>query len=77
MSLTRWFSQHLNGRIPIITTGKIWDQEDVKFAFEEGADLVGVGRAGIAHYDWPRQLEGEHSYPTKPPFSVEYLKRQD
>jgi 2,4-dienoyl-CoA reductase-like NADH-dependent reductase (Old Yellow Enzyme family) len=75
MSLTRWFSQHLNGRIPIITTGKIWDQEDVKFAFEEGADLVGVGRAGIAHYDWPRQLEGEHSSPTKPPFSVEHLKK--
>ena len=74
-SLTKWFSKHLNSQIPIITTGKIWDSNDVNFAMEEGADLVGVGRAGIAHYDWPRQLEDENSSPKKPPFSIEHLKQ--
>ncbi|MDA7463309.1 NADH:flavin oxidoreductase [Candidatus Poseidonia alphae] len=75
ISLTKWFSNHLEGQIPIITTGKIWDGEDVRFAMDEGADLVGVGRAGIAHYDWPQQLSKGDSSPKKPPFTVEQLKQ--
>ncbi|MDC0625870.1 NADH:flavin oxidoreductase [Candidatus Poseidonia alphae] len=75
ISLTKWFSNHLEDQIPIITTGKIWDGEDVRFAMDEGADLVGVGRAGIAHYDWPQQLSKGDSSPKKPPFTVEQLKQ--
>ena len=73
-TLTKWFSDHLDGRIPIITTGKIWNATDVEFAIKEGADLVGVGRAGIAHHDWPEQLE-RANIPSKPPFSIEHLRK--
>ena len=74
-SLTKWFSNHLEGEIPIITTGKIWDREDAVFAMDEGADLVGVGRAGIAHFDWPQQLSKADSSPEKPPFTINHLKQ--
>lgn len=71
---TKWFSEQLNGKIPIITTGKIWTNEDVEFAMNEGADLVGVGLAGIAHADWPRQLENLVD-PKQPPFSIKHLQQ--
>ena len=29
------------------------DFDDVRFVMNEGADLVGVGRVGIAYPDWP------------------------
>ncbi|MBQ70663.1 MAG: NADH:flavin oxidoreductase [Euryarchaeota archaeon] len=71
---TKWFSERLAGRIPIITTGKIWTNEDVGFAMKEGADFVGVGLAGIAHPDWPMQLMNSTD-PSKPPFSIDHLQR--
>ena len=35
----------------------------------EGADLVGVGRVGIAYPDWPLGLQKSHYSPDPPPFA--------
>ena len=40
----------------------------------EGADLVGVGRVGIAHPDWPLGLQDLDYSPNPPPFTTQHLE---
>ena len=40
----------------------------------EGADLVGVGRVGIAYPDWPLGLQKSHYSPDPPPFTTQHLE---
>ncbi len=71
---TEWFADQLGDRLPLITTGGIWDAKDAEDAVEQGATFVGVARAGIAHPSWPRQLE-ERTEPLKrPPFTPHELR---
>ena len=44
------------------------------FVMNEGADLVGVGRVGIAHPDWPLGLQYPDYSPNPPPFTTQYLE---
>ena len=71
--ITEWFSEALSGRIPIISTGAIWDSSDAQDVLDQGADLVGVARAGIAHADWASQAGDTEYRPARPPFTPEHL----
>jgi 2,4-dienoyl-CoA reductase-like NADH-dependent reductase (Old Yellow Enzyme family) len=72
-SLTRCFSDIIPNDMPLISTGAVWSAEDAQYVLDEGADLVGVARVGIAHPDWPKYL-GDISYsPQRPPFSEKHL----
>ena len=44
---------------------------------DEGADLVGVGKVGIAHPDWALGLKDPNFDPIPPPFTVDYLESVD
>ena len=72
-TLTRRFREEIPDDFPLISTGSIWTAEDVKFVMEEGADLVGVGRVGIAHPDWPIGLKDSEYSPAPPPFTTQHL----
>ncbi|MEC7406897.1 MAG: NADH:flavin oxidoreductase, partial [Candidatus Thermoplasmatota archaeon] len=73
--ITAEFCRKIGGEIPILTTGGIWDEDDVSEAFSQGADMLGVGRAGIAHPDWPtRVYTGDN---TRPPFTRKQLSEAD
>ena len=70
---TEWFSHVLNGRMPLFSTGMIWNAEDAEKAVNQGADFVGVGRVGIAHPNWPWYLQKDMEEPQRPPFSTNHL----
>ena len=55
-SLTKRFREVMRNNIPLISTGAVWTSRDAKWLMEEGADIVGVARVGIAHPDWPKHL---------------------
>ncbi|MEC7089758.1 MAG: hypothetical protein VXW82_04670 [Candidatus Thermoplasmatota archaeon] len=58
----------------MFTTGSVWNAGDAIEAVQQGAEFVGVGRAGIAHPDWPVYLENAQDEPKRPPFSVSELE---
>lgn len=76
-TLTRRFREVIPDELPLISTGSIWTSADVRFVMDEGADLVGVGKVGIAHPDWPLGLKDPNFEPTPPPFTVDYLESVD
>ncbi|MAP58964.1 MAG: NADH:flavin oxidoreductase [Euryarchaeota archaeon] len=73
-SLTKRFREVMRNNIPLISTGAVWTSRDAKWLMDEGADIVGVARVGIAHPDWPKHLIDENYEPQRPPFSVEHLE---
>ncbi len=73
-TLTRRFREVLPDDFPLISTGSIWTSEDAQFVMKEGADLVGVGRVGIAHPDWPLGLKSPEYTPSEPPFTTQHLE---
>ena len=73
ITITSRFSDILENRIPLLTTGSIWNEEDGEFALSEGADLVGVARVAIAHPDWASKLGNSDYRPSRAPFSPEHL----
>ncbi|RJU80295.1 MAG: NADH:flavin oxidoreductase [Candidatus Poseidoniales archaeon] len=68
-SLTEWFTSTICDLPPIICTGGVWDNADAISVFSQGADFVGVARAGIAHPDWAMKISNQDYKPQKPPFS--------
>ena len=76
-SLTRLFREVMPMSMPLVSTGAVWTSKDAQYVLDEGADLVGVARVGIAHPDWPKYLD-DHTYsPQRPPFSEEDLLEAD
>ncbi len=61
---------------PIVVAGNIWNRTDAETALKIGADIVAVGKAAIAHADWPT-LMGKNEEPSRPPFTVQHLQNQN
>ncbi len=76
-TLTRRFREAIPTDFPLISTGSIWSSEDAEFVIGEGADLVGVARAAIAHPDWPIGLSDPEFDPQRPPFTPQNLEEAD
>lgn len=72
---TTHFRAVLEDEIPLISTGAVWNANDALLAQDQGADFVGVARAGIAHPDWPSYLSAGSSEPSRPPFDEATLRR--
>ncbi len=70
--ITEWFTS-IADIPPIISTGAVWDNGDVKNLISQGADFIGVARVAIAHPDWPKNISKEGYYPHKPPFTSSHL----
>ena len=75
--LTEWFTHSIENLPAIITTGSIWSFDNVKSVFEQGSDLIGVGRAGIAYPDWSKYYLKKNFNPYRGPFTVQHLKDVD
>ncbi len=75
--LTEWFTESIDELPPVISTGGVWSSKDAEDLFKQGADLIGVGRVGIAHPDWAKHFSKTDYNPQLPPFSSEYLKSVD
>ena len=58
----------------IISTGNVWSSKDANNLLNQGADLVGVGRVGIAHPNWGKNIGDINYNPTPPPYTSDYLK---
>jgi len=75
-TITRRFSEVNTAGVPLVSTGSVWSESDAQFVLGEGADLVGVARAAIAHHDWAARIcEGDYD-PPRAPFSPEHLLSQ-
>ena len=63
--------------VPVFAAGGIWTRADATRARQAGADVVVLGRAAIAHPDWPR-ASGDASFtPIRPPWSAAHLRSVD
>ena len=76
-TLTEWFIDSLSNLSPIISTGGVWSANDAQNLLHQGADLVGVARAGIAYPDWAKNISDINYNPKSPPFSYDFLKSVD
>jgi 2,4-dienoyl-CoA reductase-like NADH-dependent reductase (Old Yellow Enzyme family) len=72
-TLTEWFVQSCDDLPPIISTGGVWSSVDAQNLMRQGADLIGVGRVGIAYPDWANHLSNADYDPDRPPFTVAQL----
>ena len=71
--LTRRFAYIVQGRVPLTTCGKIWNLNDIEEAYSQGADLIAVGKVGIALPDWPMMIQNGSDI-QNPPFSKQHLR---
>ena len=76
-TLTQWFTNNISDLPAIISTGGIWSSVDAKNVLDQGADLIGVARAGIPHPDWGKNLQKENYDPSRPPFTARQLSDAD
>lgn len=65
------------GAVPLVVAGGIWSRADAEAVLARGADFVALGRAGIAHPDWPQRAVAADFAPARPPFAPESLRRVD
>lgn len=50
------------GNVAVGVAGKINSGEDVRYAFDQGADFVLLGRAAILHHDFPKRLAADGDF---------------
>jgi len=73
-TLTELFIESYNNLPSIISTGSIWSSKDAQSIIQQGADLVGVARVGIAYPDWAKNLSNYHYNPPHPPYTSKHLR---
>lgn len=55
---------------PLLVAGNIWSRSDAEKAIELGADIVVIGKAAIAHANWPSQVKDFSAQPAPQPYTV-------
>lgn len=59
--------------VAIVAAGNLWTRADGEAALARGADLIALGRAGIANPDWPNEARAEGWEPRRPPLTIDEL----
>lgn len=63
--------------VRLTVAGKIRNGHDVAAVLAAGVDFVTIGRAGILHHDFPRQVLADPAFePVSTPVSVAYLQQE-
>ncbi len=75
--VARAVREALPAEVPIFAAGGVWTREDAARAIDAGVDVVVVGRAAIAHPEWPRVFEGPEWEPVRPTWSRDLLRSKD
>lgn len=73
-ALTTLFRAAVPTPCALVVTGSIWSPAQAATILQQGADLVGVGRAAIGNPDWARQIADPAWEPLRPPFTAEHLR---
>jgi 2,4-dienoyl-CoA reductase-like NADH-dependent reductase (Old Yellow Enzyme family) len=63
--------------VRIVVAGKIASRASADAALDHGADAVAIGRAAIAHPDWPSAARDAAFAPAGPPYTEEQLLAAD
>lgn len=72
-SVVRAFRDALPSHVPLLAAGGIWSGDDARRALDEGLDVVVLGRAAIAHPDWPQRVDEPGWTPKRPPYTRSFL----
>lgn len=65
------------GNVHITVAGKIQTANDVCTTLQTNVDFVSIGRSGILHHDFPKQVTDTANFcPQELPVSPEYLEKQ-
>lgn len=75
--VARAFAAALPADVPVFAAGGIWTRAQALAAMDCGVDVVVLGRASIAHPDWPRVSANPTWTPTRPAWSPAYLAGVD
>jgi 2,4-dienoyl-CoA reductase-like NADH-dependent reductase (Old Yellow Enzyme family) len=67
------FRAALPASLPIVVAGSVWTPDQAAHALSLGADMVALGRAAIAHPDWPHRAVDPTWSPRRPPFTADEL----
>ena len=73
MGLNATMREALPSQVPLLAAGGIWSGADARRALKEGLDVVGLGRAAIAHPDWPQRVDEPGWQPAHPPYTRAFL----
>jgi len=74
--LTSLFREAVPSDCALISTGGVWTREQAIQLMDEGADLVGLGRAAIGNPDWPIQSQKDVFEPLRPPYRPAQLRER-
>jgi len=75
--VARAVREALPSDVPIFAAGGIWTRAEAQRAVAAGVDVVVIGRASIAHPDWPRVSAQPGWAPDKPTWTREQLRSVD
>ena len=75
--VARAFRNALPSEVPVLAAGGIWTRADALAAVDAGVDVVVVGKAAIAHPDWPVASSRPDFDPVRPTWSPEHLQAAD
>ncbi|MGH1345696.1 MAG: tRNA-dihydrouridine synthase [Nannocystales bacterium] len=64
----------LPSEVALLAAGGVWTRADAQAVRECGADVVVVGRAAIAHPDWPSDIDDPSFSPKRPPWGPQMLR---
>ena len=70
------FRAALPSSVALFVVGGIWDRDGAARACAAGADVVVLGRASIAHPDWPRASAAPDFQPAPLPWAPEMLRER-
>ncbi len=75
--VTTAIREALPPEVALAVAGGVWSRADAERAESAGADIVVVGRAAIAHPDWPSASRSGDFSPIRPPWTPEHLTGVD
>ncbi len=64
----------LTDDVALTAAGGMWTRADAEGVRVLGADVVVIGRAAIAHPDWPTEVQSDGFEPSRPPWSPTMLR---
>jgi hypothetical protein len=70
------FRAALPPEVRLIVAGALWSRQEAEAMLDLGADLVALGRAGIANPDWALHVAEPAWQPTRPPLSPGALRER-
>jgi 2,4-dienoyl-CoA reductase-like NADH-dependent reductase (Old Yellow Enzyme family) len=74
--LLECFQKAIHPSIPLMVAGGITTLKDLEWLEEKKVTMAAVGRAAIAHQNWPSLIFEKNFIPQKAPYTIEYLRSQ-